>query len=528
MARISHGSGGQRRGSLRRALLAATALALLVASSAQAADRFNSTPYRNAVTVPNILQHEYKLQQFADNNGGTRVAGSPGNDRTVNYIASTMRGAGWRVKKQPFEFPFFQENSPAVFEQTAPTSRTFTDEEFQTMTYSGSGDVTAPIVPVDVVVPIGDNPPGTSNSGCDAADFDGFPAGAIALVQRGTCNFIVKVQNAEAAGAVAVIVFNEGQAPTETAPEDRRIVVAGTLGGPGATVPTIGTSYAIGEELVNEYRAGDAPAGHVKTDATSETRTTYNVIADAPWGDPNRTVVVSAHNDSVAAGPGINDDGSGTSMDLELARNLGLKGRTPTNHLRSIWVGAEEEGLLGSQFYVDSLTDAQKLKIIAMLDFDMVASPNYARQVYDGDGSTFGSDVSGPSGSGFIEGLFNDFFASQEQATEPIPFDGRSDYVAFTNAGIPAGGIFTGAEKPKTQEEADLFGGTVGLPLDPCYHQACDTVNTLNLKALGEMKNAAADVVYQLALIQGPIRDGRPVKPNKLANEAFKGELAIR
>jgi Zn-dependent M28 family amino/carboxypeptidase len=160
-----------------------------------------------------------------------------------------------------------------------------------------------------------------------------------------------------------------------------------------------------------------------------------------------------------------------------------------------------------------------------MLDFDMVASPNYARQVYDGDGSTFGSDVSGPGGSGFIEGLFNDWFGSQDQATEPIPFDGRSDYVAFTNAGIPAGGIFTGAEKPKTQEEADLFGGTVGQPLDPCYHQACDTVNNLNLKAFGEMKDAAADVVVQLSMIQGPIRDGRPVKAHKLA---LVGEQALR
>jgi Zn-dependent M28 family amino/carboxypeptidase len=112
-----------------------------------------------------------------------------------------------------------------------------------------------------------------------------------------------------------------------------------------------------------------------------------------------------------------------------------------------------------------------------MLDFDMVATPNYARQVHDGDGSAFGADVSGPSGSGFIEGLFNDFFGSQSQATEPIPFDGRSDCVAFTDAGIPAGGIFTGAEKIKTPEEQALFGGTAGQLLDPGYHQACDTVN---------------------------------------------------
>jgi Zn-dependent M28 family amino/carboxypeptidase len=506
---------------MRRVLLAVAAVAVLVPASAQAADRFNSAPYRKAVTVPNMLQHEYKLQQFADQNGGTRVAGSPGNDKTANYIASTMRSAGWKVKKQPFEFPFFQELSDPTFELTAPTPRVFANpDEFVTMDFSGSGDVNGAIVPVDVVVPIGDSPPSTSTSGCEATDFVDFPAGAIALLQRGTCTFGVKVQNAQTAGAVGAIVFNEGQQP------DRFGVVAGTLGGP-TSVPVVATSYTIGADLVAQYRDGAAPAAHIKTETLSETRTTNNVIADSPFGDPSRTVVVSAHNDSVGAGPGINDDGSGTSMDLELAKNLGKAGKFPTNHVRFLWVGAEEEGLLGSNYYVSQLTDAQKLKIIAMLDFDMVASPNYARQVYDGDGSTF-TDSPGPGGSGFIESLFNDFFGSQDQATEPIPFDGRSDYVAFTNAGIPAGGIFTGAEKIKTAEEQALFGGTAGQPLDPCYHQACDTVNNLNLKAFGEMKDAAADVVFQLSLIQGPIRDGRPVNPHSLRNPAFKGETALR
>jgi Zn-dependent M28 family amino/carboxypeptidase len=509
---------------MRRALLAAAAFAVLSApATAHAADRFDSAPFRKAVTVPNILQHEFQLQKFADRNGGTRVAGSRGNDQTVNYIARTMRDAGWTVRKQPFEFPFFSETGTPTFAQTAPTARTFAHEdEFVTMDFSGSGDVTAPVVPVDVVVPIGANPANTSTSGCEASDFGSFPAGAIALVQRGTCTFGDKAQNAVAAGAVGVIVFNEGQEP------DRSGVVAGTLGGP-VTVPVVGTSYAIGEELVTQFRdtAATPPAAHIVTSTLSETRTTYNVIADSPFGDPNRTVVVGAHNDSVAAGPGINDDGSGTSMDLELAKNLGRAGRVPTNHVRLLWVGAEEEGLLGSTFYVENLTPAQRLKIVAMLDFDMVASPNYARQVYDGDGSTFGADASGPSGSGFIEGLFNDFFASQNQATEPIVFDGRSDYLAFTDAGIPAGGIFTGAEQIKTAEEAALFGGTAGQPLDPCYHHACDTVNNLNLKALGEMKDAAADALFQLGLVQGPIRDGRPIKAAKFRKD-FKGDQALR
>jgi Zn-dependent M28 family amino/carboxypeptidase len=504
---------------MRRVLLAAAIVIALPVSAAHAADRFNSAPLRKAVTVPNMLQHSFALQKIADNNGGTRVAGSPGNDKTVNYIVQQMKQTGWKVKKQPFEFPFFQELADPVFERTTPTPHTYTQDEFQTMDYSGSGDVTGAVVPVDVTVPMDPNAPAsTSNSGCDAADFNGFPAGSIALVQRGTCNFVVKVNNAKAAGATAVIVFNEGQ-------PGRDGVVAGTLGEP-VTIPAVGTSYALGAELVGMYRNNQAPAAHIKTQTLSETRTTYNVIADSPFGDPDRTVVVSAHNDSVAAGPGINDDGSGTAMDLELAKNLGKQGPYPRNHVRFLWVGAEEEGLLGSHYYVDQLSDKQKLQIIAMLDFDMVASPNFARQVYDGNGSEEGNPA-GPGGSGFIEQLFTDWFDSVNQAHEPIPFDGRSDYVGFTDAGIPAGGIFTGAEKVKTQEEFELFGGTVGAPLDPCYHQACDTTNNLSLQAFGEMKDAAADVLTQLSMIKGPIRDGRPVKV-KLGNKAFKGDTPLR
>lgn len=513
---------------MRRALgvlACSAAIVALAPVTASASDVYNSQPYRNKVTVSHILQHEQALQKIADANGGTRVAGSSGNVATVDYIASTMTADGWAVQKQPFEFPFFQELAPSTFSQSAPAAQTFVNgTDFATMQYSGSGEVTGNVTAVGPLnVPIGDTPPGTTESGCAASDFAGFPAGNIALVQRGTCNFSVKVENAQAAGAVAVVVFNEGQ-------EGRTGPVEGNLGEP-VDVPTLGATYQLGVDAVTALRAGQTVTWHLTTSTLSETRTTYNVIADAPWGDPNRTVVVSAHNDSVAAGPGINDDGSGTSMNLELARQLGAAGQNPRNHVRFIWVGAEEEGLLGSAFYVASLTDTERAKIIAMLDFDMVASPNWARQVYDGDGSTFGSDVSGPNGSGLIESLFSRWFDSKGQAHEPIPFDGRSDYVAFTDAGIPAGGIFTGAEKPKTHEQFLAYGGTEGIPLDPCYHQACDTINNLDLKVLGEMKDAAADVLYQLMLTRNPIVDGSPIKPgggNGNRSTAVTGPAAVR
>jgi Zn-dependent M28 family amino/carboxypeptidase len=528
---------------MRKALgAAALCAALLVPASAQAADTFNSKPYRKAVTVSNMLVHSRALQRIADANGHTRAAGTPGNEATVNYIVARMKEQkGWKVKKQPFEFAYFDESAPSAFSRTSPDPATFTNgTDFATMTYSGSGDVTAPVTPVRPLnVPIGDTPAGTTISGCAASDFDGFPAGNIALVQRGTCTFGEKAANAKTAGASAVAIMNEGQ-------PGRDGVLSGTLGAP-TTIPAIGTTYALGADTVDRIRNGQTVTFHVTTHTVSENRTTWNVVADAPGGDPSRTVVVSAHNDSVPAGPGINDDGTGVAMDLELAKYLGKAGRDPRNHVRFLWVGAEELGLLGSQAYVDSLSDFEQAKIIAMLDFDMVASPNYARQVYDGDGSTFGAENSGPNGSGFIESLFNGFFASKSQASEPIPFDGRSDYVAFTNAGIPAGGIFTGAEKIKTPEEQALFGGTAGEALDHCYHQACDDLSNLNTKGWGEMKDAAADVLYQLALTKNQILNGSTPKKRgskrseknamtarshrrsaKLGRGAYRGEIARR
>src|SRR5262245_27411095 len=186
----------QRKDSQMRRAVGIVACCAMVATgvalssgAASAADVYNSRPYRQIVTVPNILHHEQVLQGIANANGGIRLAGTSGNVQTVDYIASTMTAAGWTVQKQPFVFPYFQELAPSTMSQSAPTVRTFVNgTDFATMTYSGSGDVTANVTAVGPLnVPIGDTPAGTTISGCAATDFNGFPAGNIALVQRGTC-----------------------------------------------------------------------------------------------------------------------------------------------------------------------------------------------------------------------------------------------------------------------------------------------------------------------------------------------------
>lgn len=515
-------------------VLAGLISAAVLAPPAAALDEVNTKRLRDAVTINGILRHERALQFIANVNGGTRVSGSPGFEASADYAKRQLEQAGYRVSEQSFEFPFFQETAPAVFERVSPTARTFAADEFATMAYAGSGDVTAALAPIDVVVPVAGNPPNTSTSGCEASDFARFIAGSVALLQRGTCPFRQKADNAAAAEAAAVIIFNEGQPQSPTQPEDRTVVILGSLGTPGVTIPVIGTSYAIGEELVNQTRAGTVTI-HLSTTTISQIRTTRNVIADSDLGggDRSQTIVIGSHLDSVPAGPGINDNGSGSATVLETAIQIAKLGLKPRRALRFAFWGAEEEGLLGSAHYVNQLGDAIG-EIYANLNFDMLGSPNYVRFVYDGDNSTFPAGATaqtGPPGSGQIEGVFNSYFAGLGLATDPTAFDGRSDYGPFIAVGIPAGGLFSGAEGIKTAEQAATYGGIAGQPYDSCYHQACDTITNLNTKALGEMGDGVAHATWTLAKSASGLFEDESLRARKakaMKTQTFDGPLARR
>jgi Zn-dependent M28 family amino/carboxypeptidase len=218
-------------------------------------------------------------------------------------------------------------------------------------------------------------------------------------------------------------------------------------------------------------------------------------------------------------GPGINDNGSGTATDLETAIQMAKLKIKPRRTVRFAFWGAEENNLLGSEHYVANLSPEEVGSLYANLNFDMLASPNYVRFVYDGDGSD--TPDAGPPGSAQIEEVFNSFFASQNLATDPTAFDGRSDYGPFIAVGIPAGGLFSGAEGIKTPEQAATYGGTAGAPFDSCYHQACDTVNNLSTKALNEMSDGVAHATATLARSKtGFFEDGsRPAGPQRLKTE---------
>jgi Zn-dependent M28 family amino/carboxypeptidase len=501
-------AGALRRGRLAGlAVLAAALVAGLVPAAAGDPEDFGLTKeFRRDVTVKGIREHQRAWQDIADANGGIRASGTPGFDASAQYVVDRMTAAGYVVTRQPFDFAFFEELATPELDQVSPTPTVYVHGvDFSTMDYSGSGDVTANIQAVDVVVPMPqDAPASTSNSGCEDEDFAGFVAGNIALMQRGTCTFGEKAVNAAEAGAVGAMIFNEGQAPL-----GRDVLLLGTLGGPVVSFPVTGLPYALGESLVNQLASGPV-SFHMFTSTISEIRSTENVIAETPGGSSEHVVVVGAHLDSVTAGPGINDNGSGSGTILEIAEVFAEQGHEPTSKLRFMWYGAEENNLLGSDFYVSGLSAEELEDIELMLNFDMVGSPNFVRFVYDGDNST-GQGAEGPPGSAEIEALFGEYFDRAGLAHEPTPFNGRSDYGPFIAAGVPAGGLFTGAEGEKSEEQAAVYGGLAGVAYDPCYHQACDTFAGtgdkagatppgLGLVALGQMSDAAAHLVLVFAM----------------------------
>jgi Zn-dependent M28 family amino/carboxypeptidase len=434
-------------------------------------------------------------------------------------VKKVLKQAGYKVTEQEFTFSFFRELAPAVLEQVSPTP---TPYETGTFDYSGSGDVTGAVVPTnDLVIPPTPDP--SSTSGCEAGDFPAASATEpqVALIQRGTCTFEEKAINAAAAGYDAAIIFNEGQ-------PGRDELFIGTLGNP-ASIPVVGLSFADAEALYAAIQAGSTVVVHVVTSTEVDPdRETTNIIADSRGGDADKVLVVGAHLDSVVAGPGINDNGSGTSTILEIAEEMAELDIKPRQKVRFAFWGAEESGLLGSEHYVNTLSDTKLAKIFANLNFDMLGSPNYVRFVYDGDGS--GTGTAGPPGSAEIEAIFDDYFASQGLATEPTAFDGRSDYGPFIAVGIPAGGLFSGAEGIKTAEQAATFGGTADEPYDACYHQACDTTDNLSTDALFELGDAAAHAVLTLARTKsGFFPDGSlRVAPLSVEDFDYQGHRAIR
>ena len=439
---------------------------------------------RECVTLFGVRYHQAALQAIADANGGNRSTGSPGHDASVEHVVRELREKGYRPTVQEFDYLQFLTVGDSDLNEETPGAPVFDEgTDFAPMDQTDGGDVTAPLTPVDVALGAGN----ASDSACQPADFAGFPAGNIAVVQAGGCPAEAKAEAAAQAGASGVVLFNQGDTaarqglPAETLTVDNH-----------AGIPVMGATYGVGAHLA-------AARGHllrVFANTQREETTSFNVIAETATGDPNNVVMVGAHLDSVAGGPGINDNGSGSAAVLETAEQMAnVRVR---NKVRFAWWSGEELGTVGSAYYLLNLPPDQVDDIALYLNFDMVGSPNGARFVYDGDGSTFGTTA--PAGSGAIEAYFRDFYSDRFLASEPSPIEFTSDYAIFFVKDVPFGGVFSGSGGIKTDQQARVYGGRAGQPYDPCYHSACDDFGNVDLGLLDLNADAIATATLHYSM----------------------------
>ncbi|KAJ8073769.1 hypothetical protein PM082_012047 [Marasmius tenuissimus] len=468
----------------------------------------DSETLRSKITIEALLGHAQKLQDFAyATEARNRVFGSAGHNSSVDYFYETLTGLGdyYDVTLQPFSAFAYAPGEHALNIDGEPsTSRVFD--------YSPNGNVTEVLVPV-------------ANSGCDAEDYPAELSGKIGLISRGNCDFGLKSALAGAAGAIGAVVHNNVEGD-----------IQGTLGPPprpeGDYVPTLSVSRDTGLEWRSAIEGGAKITANIVVDGSvTQLVSTNNVIAQTKGGNQDDVLFLGAHSDSVPAGPGINDNGSGSVALLEIAKQLA--GSDVNNAVRFAWWSAEESGLLGAEHWVTTASQEERDKVRLYLNFDMIASPNYALNAYDGDGSEFG--VAGPPGSAEAEQLFHDYFASVGLNSTASEFNGRSDYGPFLDAGIASGGLDTGAEGIKTEEEAEKFGGEAGVAYDVNYHQAGDTIDNLALDALEANTKAIAHAVavYGASFDSLPPKEAAFVAKSAFVTERkqqvrlYKGDLLI-
>lgn len=495
-----------QRGVMASVAAAALVVTALSSGAATASNPNNQQKMAKAITTNAVMGHLTALQTVADANGGNRAAGSSGYEASGQYVESVLRKAGYTPQRQYFAFDYWEQRSASLTE-VSPTPGPI---EHVLMSYSPStptGGVTG-----ELVTPTGE-------LGCTAQDWGGVDlTGKIALISRGECAFGVKSAVAGELGAEAAIIYNNVDG-----------TLNGTLGGlDDAHIPTTGTTADVGAALRAELADGPVT---VTFDAQTfgEVRQTFNILAETKSGRADNVVMLGAHLDSVEDGPGINDNGSGSAAILETAVQL-AKVNKLNNKVRFAWWGAEEFGLLGSWHYIEDLdanNPAEFDNIATYLNFDMVGSPNYIIGVYDADESTYPASVDVPAGSIQTEDVLTNWFDSQGQPYVDTEFDGRSDYEGFLAAGIPASGLFTGADDVKTPEEVALFGGTAGVIHDPNYHTPGDNLGNVNTTALGIMSDAIGAATISLAqdtsLINGKRSAGKSGKAHPSGDVVIEG-----
>jgi hypothetical protein len=487
---------------------------------AECAARANDTQSKllECIQTDDLMAHMRAFQAIADANPSpadghpSRNSGEPGYKASADYVAQVMKDAGYNVTIQTYKFDYYAYTGIPSFSQTSPTPHDYVlnDEWGPGQT---TGTVTGGTVQPAGGIVIPPTPTPSSASGCTASDFNAFVPGRVALVQRGTCNFGVKVLNAQAAGAAGVIIFNEGN----TNPDRTGLVIGSMLDANDnpfiPTIPVAFTTFDVGLALYNDVQAGSAPVVNLSVPAIVKPNTDdYNVIAESKGGDKNHVLVVDAHLDAIY-GAGMLDNASGSATILDIAQQM--KNVNPLNKLRFIWFGGEELGLLGSAYYINNATKTELSHIGYDLDADVTATPNYSIGVLDPAAPNFFTRTVTEK---FPNRVYKASTISRDQAIKYFDSIGKNhilfspvgtDAFSFNAVGIPASGLLTGQDCCKTQHEVDLFGGFLGnyegnVPSfdGGCVDNPflwCDNLDNNDPEVLTFMSKAFATMVLQMA-----------------------------
>ncbi|KAF5976318.1 aminopeptidase Y precursor vacuolar [Fusarium coicis] len=438
----------------------ATLLALAPSHGLAKTHKLESKKIQADMKTKNLMSNLETFNDIAFANGGNRAFGLPGYDASVDYIFKRIS----KVKTAKV----WKQNFPALFAFVDSIELKVDDTPVYVygLTYSPSTSEEG------ITAEIALGPEGAA--GCDASSYDDLDVkGKIVLVQRFRCptggTLAGRVIPAAAAGASAVIIYHDLTTN----------VTAGSLSQPDPEkhVPAGFINLVDGEKIKERIEAGETVTAHFQQTQTIEERITQNVIAETMGGDHRNVIMLGAHLDSVQAGPGINDDGSGSSLILELF--LALSKYKTKNKIRFAWWGAEENGLVGSKHYTSTLPAKDVNDLLVYLNFDMVSKGFFG--VADTDGSSHGSKA--PKGSEVTEKIFTEYFESQGIEVTPAVLTNGSDYAPFwQNLNKPFGFLHTGT----------------AVAQDPCYHQACDTIDNPDSKTLTINAKAAAHILAVL------------------------------
>ncbi len=460
-----------RRGTLRRltvaAVIAGTTAGIVPAAAAATplADRLAAQ-----VTVDRVHRHLVALQRIADTSGGTRTTHTAGYQKSLDYVAGQLRGAGFTVTTPEFTYDrVVVDAAVAVAGGVRATPTQMTDSPNTPV-----GGLTAPLL----AVPLDANP------GCQAADYAGLDArGAIALMRRGGCTFTQKQLVAAEVGAVAALVYNHVDGPG-----------LGSLDPAQARIPTAGLTTAEGLALTT---VAGAPAT-VDIRSHTERTTARYLVTQTRTGRTDNVVLAGAQLDSIPTSAGINDTGTSSAVLLELALRLGSAPKVK-NAVRFAWWGAEDVDKTAAGAYLRSLSFDQQLDIALYLNSNSIGSRNAGYFVHDGDNSS-GTAGPMPYGSARIEQAFAAYLNGRGIPTEDTNFDRQWDHSQFIAAGIPTGGLYAGSFRPKTAAQAAKWGGTAGVSFDPCHQQPCDDLGNVDRTALDRHADALAFVLGTYAM----------------------------